>query len=221
MKKLLALFLGLGLLSQQALAITVMGEDFAGYVDTVNSYSAGVWVDGPDSTISTPDYVNDAASISANMTDMDAGTWVIGGTAGAYLDLSFNVGVVNGAGDDLKIFLIGSDGQTVNLTIGTETRTFNLPTGSGETGVNDSLYDAFPIVGLGIDLDAFGSSLTGPVTEFRLTIGDRWCGDASTRGSCSGVPSFVGAYNVVPVPAAVWLFGSGLIGLVGVARRKK
>lgn len=26
---------------------------------------------------------------------------------------------------------------------------------------------------------------------------------------------------IVPVPAAVWLFGSGLIGLVGVARRKK
>jgi len=28
-------------------------------------------------------------------------------------------------------------------------------------------------------------------------------------------------FNPVPVPAAVWLFGSGLIGLVGVARRKK
>ena len=27
--------------------------------------------------------------------------------------------------------------------------------------------------------------------------------------------------SAVPVPAAVWLFGSGLIGLVGVARRKK
>jgi hypothetical protein len=27
--------------------------------------------------------------------------------------------------------------------------------------------------------------------------------------------------DVVPVPAAVWLFGSGLLGLVGVARRKK
>lgn len=26
--------------------------------------------------------------------------------------------------------------------------------------------------------------------------------------------------TAVPVPAAVWLFGSGLIGLVGVARRK-
>lgn len=28
-------------------------------------------------------------------------------------------------------------------------------------------------------------------------------------------------YSPVPVPAALWLFGSGLIGLVGVARRKK
>jgi hypothetical protein len=28
------------------------------------------------------------------------------------------------------------------------------------------------------------------------------------------------SYSVVPVPAAVWLFGSGLIGLIGVARRK-
>ena len=29
------------------------------------------------------------------------------------------------------------------------------------------------------------------------------------------------AHTVVPVPAAVWLFGSGLLGLVGVARRKR
>ena len=29
------------------------------------------------------------------------------------------------------------------------------------------------------------------------------------------------ATSAVPVPAAVWLFGSGLLGLVGVARRKK
>jgi hypothetical protein len=28
-------------------------------------------------------------------------------------------------------------------------------------------------------------------------------------------------FSVVPVPAAVWLFGSGLICLIGVARRKK
>jgi hypothetical protein len=34
-----------------------------------------------------------------------------------------------------------------------------------------------------------------------------------------GSESFVN--NPVPVPAAVWLFGSGLLGLVGVARRKR
>ena len=28
-------------------------------------------------------------------------------------------------------------------------------------------------------------------------------------------------FSVVPVPAAIWLFGSGLIGLIGLARRKK
>ena len=31
----------------------------------------------------------------------------------------------------------------------------------------------------------------------------------------------IGAPSAIPVPAAVWLFGSGLLGLVGVARRKK
>jgi len=29
------------------------------------------------------------------------------------------------------------------------------------------------------------------------------------------------SYTVVPVPAAVWLFSSGLLGLIGIARRKK
>jgi len=34
-------------------------------------------------------------------------------------------------------------------------------------------------------------------------------------------PSWQGTVSAVPVPAAVWLFGSGLIGLAGFARRKK
>ena len=31
----------------------------------------------------------------------------------------------------------------------------------------------------------------------------------------------IGTQSAIPVPAAVWLFGSGLLGLVGVARRRK
>ena len=41
---------------------------------------------------------------------------------------------------------------------------------------------------------------------------------ARIQKKLGGVGLFV---NQVPVPAAVWLFGSGLIGLVGVARRKR
>jgi hypothetical protein len=39
-------------------------------------------------------------------------------------------------------------------------------------------------------------------------------------GSCNGATGAIGVTTVVPVPAALWLFGSGLLGLVGVARRK-
>lgn len=40
-------------------------------------------------------------------------------------------------------------------------------------------------------------------------------------GSALFRSSAVSGGGVVPVPAAVWLFGSGLIGLVGIARRKQ
>ncbi len=38
---------------------------------------------------------------------------------------------------------------------------------------------------------------------------------------CTANEFSLAAINAVPVPAAVWLFGSGLIGLVGIARRRK
>jgi len=40
-------------------------------------------------------------------------------------------------------------------------------------------------------------------------------------GSPTEVSSFDAEISAVPVPAAVWLFGSGLLGLIGMARRKK
>ena len=41
------------------------------------------------------------------------------------------------------------------------------------------------------------------------------------NAAVSHITSYSGDVPEVPIPAAVWLFGSGLLGLVGVARRKK
>ena len=46
--------------------------------------------------------------------------------------------------------------------------------------------------------------------------------DPASIESCNLLTSvWVGNSAVVPVPAAAWLFGSGLLGLAGIARRKK
>ena len=46
-------------------------------------------------------------------------------------------------------------------------------------------------------------------------------GDTSNANLGHFVTISVESVSAVPVPAAAWLFGSGLLGLVGVARLKK
>ena len=58
------------------------------------------------------------------------------------------------------------------------------------------------------DFDMFLSDITNGDSRFAAHIHD-----CSGSNSCSAV-------SAVPVPAAVWLFGSGLLGLAGLARRK-
>ena len=58
-----------------------------------------------------------------------------------------------------------------------------------------------------------------PNTEFEF-FGFSMGFDFSLDGTATAISTDVINTSVVPVPAAVWLFGSGLIGLVGVARRR-
>jgi hypothetical protein len=45
--------------------------------------------------------------------------------------------------------------------------------------------------------------------------------DLFTTSSSTTQTSFSGSNSAVPVPTTVWLFGSGLLGMVGIARRRK
>jgi hypothetical protein len=86
------------------------------------------------------------------------------------------------------------------------------------------------ILGNAIEIDVFAFSLPGiwpqVVTPFivEADIGNLAAGQypATAYLNIDGmlVDSGFTHFNVVPVPAAVWLFGSGLLGLIGVARRK-
>jgi hypothetical protein len=82
----------------------------------------------------------------------------------------------------------------------TETLTFTI------TGLSDDTVQSY----------AVGSTLFPSSGEF---FAAHIAGFDTTNGVTSA--KFAGSTPAVPVPAAVWLFGSGLLGLVAVGRRHK
>ena len=85
-----------------------------------------------------------------------------------------------------------------------------------DLGFVDILAVASAGVGVQLAADTTGDASQSGVIQFELIAG------GINSMSITGLINSNGtAESVVPVPAAVWLFGSGLLGLVGVARRKQ
>lgn len=77
--------------------------------------------------------------------------------------------------------------------------------------------EAMRTVQFGIGEQALGMSYDVAADGYNFV--DKWhLDDDSARHL--GIQMATAYINSVPVPAAVWLFGSGLLGLIGVARRK-
>jgi len=93
--------------------------------------------------------------------------------------------------------------------------TLNVLLNGGSTGISTGLRSFESLTPFSIN-DGFIAGLN--TLEFIVNNQN-----VSTFPNPTGllVADLIGSAAVVPIPAAVWLFGSGLLGLVGVARRKK
>lgn len=174
----------------------------------VDSYATSLTAVAPLSAAA--DVVTIGGTLSEVVTDTLVTSFVsLPGTA-ASPAISLTLGgfdgnaLLNEAGADLVLFEIGSP-DAFDLTINGITRTLN-PISIGSIG---GITVNAAVVELG-GTDNFNVALGAEVTS--ITVG-------LTRGGASF--ALAGGLAPVPVPAAVWMFGSGLIGLVGIARRRR
>lgn len=211
-KTIIALIAGFTI-TTNAGAVLIGGVEFpdgaTSFADAVVNYSPGTNVgpgyDDPLGALGTPDY-----SGAADNTSVSLG---IGGS----LTLQFTDNSLTTSGNtdpDLWIFEIGGAVESFNVQISTDNLTYiDLGDISGQPS--------------GIDIDSFiGSGVTlGEMYSYVLLtdVAPNQSGfpfgeaDIDAVGAISSAPPV----NPVPVPAAAWLFGTALIGFVGMARRRK
>jgi hypothetical protein len=114
-----------------------------------------------------------------------------------------------------------------NYSITNGTSTLNYTVGAGQIGAQ-MLMDWGPSIYTNM-LVAFVWNYSDSGGVRTLTPGATGTGTSfggvtminGFSGQTPGINMTTPAPSAVPVPAAAWLFGSGLLGLVGVARRKK
>ena len=122
--------------------------------------------------------------------------------------------LINGTGTGLTIFDDLADGSafgaaTLTAAGGIDSLiNVNLTGANAITDIDSSLASLDGLFAIGGYLSTIDS--TNPEVLFSATGGPDYLKSVLTIET-----------RIVPVPAAVWLFGSGLIGLIGVARKKK
>lgn len=185
------------------LALLVVIPVHASYVCTGNAGSAAV----------NPYFDGDLTDARCDTDEIET---ALGGIT---IDTNFIVGSKsNSVGEDP----ITSWGQD-EFGLGTLTVTDTSDTSGSWTLTGSSTTPLFFVDKYDGGYDVF--TYMGPGTD---PFSDSW--DDTNRGvtgancsevNCNATTSHISVYGVVPIPGAVWLFGTGLLGLVGMARRKK
>lgn len=149
------------------------------------------------------------------MTDLSVDTWAFcGGCSAGYLELEFANPLVNGAGDDLVLFEIGTvDNFGISLTSGGSPQTVS----TASTGFTQG--QGFGINRGSFDLDLLGVAPGASVSSIFIHLGTPY---AVTAGSPT-LGAAVGLYNMpseVPEPSTLGLISAGLCGLALWRRRR-
>lgn len=181
-------------------------------------------------------YLGTAASVSAG-----ANSWANGvanGIDAANTGLSFgNIHASAGTTGNLEQNLINLGAHYLNITVGDDA----LQSGQGQLAF--SLYQGWAtgpgtqglhLLGtvlansigqdIGISVALSGQSLNGQgaAGEYTIVVGDQsgFGGQYRMAIASSATALYSNVVTAVPVPGAVWLFGSALAGLVSFGRRK-
>ena len=196
------------------------------FVDVVTSFSGTGMYDGTS-------YAN-PLDAQLPVTDINVSTFYATAPSPGYDNVTLGLGfddngAYNGSEADAAfVFLWDQTGNGINVTINGVSQSVSPETlyGCGSPSTQ-CVADGVAWNGNTLNNQYLGIALVD-FSDFGLAFGDALPGDIELQmiQNSSTVPvafSLGGVFYTtpVPVPAAVWLFGSGLLGLVGVARRRR
>lgn len=169
------------------------------------------------SDASTPGYSASDILVQSGFLAPDGIYWIDPDLSGGddpftvFADMTFDGGGWTMA-NDVDDLVPTLDGRTIAIDILAVNQTAQLRFIGDDYDAyfTGNYYDVLPSTGWTV-LSGDPTALFGTLWSTSFSVNDVFVRETTTT-----------AYPAtIPVPAAVWLFGSGLIGLIGVARRKK
>lgn len=221
----------LGLTCSAVQATVVVGTysfEESELVNRVLSFRGSGMYDGSNyvNPVSSPDNITDTGPISAPLTYLQTANF--DGYRDVSMALEFGQSrVINGPGADIALFFLSDQTKNVvNVAIGAQLKSLSFADVFDSNGIQQvangtvsdgEIFNNVRLMVAEVDLDDYGFS-TDQILNDPLSVAM-----IQQDSQISVSMSMVGAVNatVIPVPAAVWLFGSGLIALLASARRRR